>query len=63
MVNKLLLIEMIEIEKMLSDCVNEGIRDCSDLREAYLGFQDWFAMYRNGDISLEVNLKGMIDNN
>jgi hypothetical protein len=55
--------DMTDIEKMISDCDNEGIHDCSDLKEAYIGFKDWFVRYRNGDKSLEANLKGMIDNN
>jgi hypothetical protein len=54
---------MINIKKLLSDCIKEDINDCQDLKEAYIGFQDWFVRYRNGDKSLEPKLKGMIDSN
>jgi hypothetical protein len=53
---------MIDIEKALTNCDNEKNHHGLILRESYFGYQDWFKRYREGDKSLDPNLKGMIDN-
>ncbi|MBA9078189.1 ADP-ribosyltransferase [Rufibacter quisquiliarum] len=54
---------MIDIEKLFS--LNDQLEKNWDdnLRDSFRGFKVWFDSYRNGDVKLDRNLKGMIDHN